>query len=115
MKAKMQENTTRYEGEIQQLLKQLGALSHPSRQRHRGQIQDNRSNSSVSSSSSSSSSTSNTGKRLPSRVNSMPVGDIPSSVHEGKCSSSEEALNLLAKEDVVPMVRLVTCKVRLLL
>ncbi|KAM4629738.1 centrosomal protein of 63 kDa [Polymixia lowei] len=100
MRAKMQENTTRYEEEIQRLLKQLEALSHSSRQRHHGQVQDNRSNSSASSSSSSCAS--NTGKRL-TRKNLAPTTIPNDSVAETQFSSSEEALHLLAREDIMSM------------
>ncbi|XP_029906322.1 centrosomal protein of 63 kDa [Myripristis murdjan] len=99
IKAKMQGNTTRSEGEIHRLLKQLGRLSNSPGQQHCSQAKDSSSNSPASSSSSSCSSSSRS--RLP-RTNSVPT-DIPSdSVAEGQSSSSEEALNLLAREDIVP-------------
>ncbi|XP_078141676.1 centrosomal protein of 63 kDa [Centroberyx gerrardi] len=100
MKAKMQENTTRYEGEIQRLLKQLEALSHSSRPQHCSQAQDSRSDSPASFSSSSCSS--NSRRRLV-RTNSVPSAIPSDSAAEGQRSNSEEALNQPAKEDMMPM------------
>ncbi|XP_071373704.1 centrosomal protein of 63 kDa [Centroberyx affinis] len=100
MKAKMQENTTRYEGEIQRLLKQLEALSHSSRAQHSSKAQDSRSDSPASFSSSSCSS--NSRRRLV-RTNSVPSAIPSDSAAEGQSSSSEETLNQPAEEDMMPM------------
>ncbi|XP_056132784.1 centrosomal protein of 63 kDa [Lampris incognitus] len=99
MKAKLQENTSHYEGEIQRLLKLLESLSHSTSQRYCDSVRDNKSISPASSSCSSYSS--NTGRR--SKENSVPSA-IPSDLFaEGQSISSEKALNLPAREDLMPL------------
>lgn len=121
MEAKLQENSTRYEGEIQRLLRQLETLSHSSRHRQRAQTADQRAISSMASTSSSSSSTSSTtdrrlargkdcgpnptsGSPFPALGPGLGPGLSPGAGPglEGLCSSSEEALHLLAREQFLP-------------
>ncbi|XP_059197953.1 centrosomal protein of 63 kDa [Centropristis striata] len=83
------ENGTRYEGEIQDLFKQLHTLSQSSGQQSCSQTQDSRPHSSASSSSSST--------RL-TRRNSLPTD----SAAEGQSSSSEDSLALVSREKIIP-------------
>ncbi|XP_036837831.1 centrosomal protein of 63 kDa isoform X2 [Oncorhynchus mykiss] len=113
MEARMQENTSHYEEEIQRLLQQLEALSSSSPHRHHVQTLDHRP---VSASSSSSSSSSCRESRLArgtaSALVCVPNGPAPLPVSapggaEGQLSNSEEALHLQASQDILNMERCV--------
>ncbi|XP_040897037.1 centrosomal protein of 63 kDa [Toxotes jaculatrix] len=95
-KAKLQENTTCYEGEIHRLFKQLQTLSQSPTDQPYKQAQDIRPPSSASSSSSSSS-----GKIL-TRRNSVPTLRSEDSAAEGQSSSSEDSLDLVSREKNLP-------------
>ncbi|XP_029286146.1 centrosomal protein of 63 kDa isoform X2 [Cottoperca gobio] len=90
--AELQENGTRYEGEIHSLFKQLHTLSHSSGEHPCSQAQDSRPHSSASSSSSSST-------RL-TRRNSVPSSN--DSAAESQSSSSENSLASGSREKPLP-------------
>nr|XP_020465747.1 centrosomal protein of 63 kDa isoform X2 [Monopterus albus] len=95
-KAKLQKNATHYEGEIQRLFKQLQTPSQSPTEQPCSQAQDSRPHSSASSSSSSST-------RL-TRKNSVPNLCSNESVAEGQRSSSEDSLNLVSRDKIIPSV-----------
>ncbi|XP_053178306.1 centrosomal protein of 63 kDa [Scomber japonicus] len=84
VQANLQENPTRYEGEIQRLFKQLQTMSPTSKEQPCSQAQDSRSQSAASSCSSNSS-----GSRRLTRKNSVPNLSSNESAAEGQSSSSE--------------------------
>nr|XP_046155703.1 centrosomal protein of 63 kDa isoform X2 [Oncorhynchus gorbuscha] len=111
MEARMQENTSHYEEEIQRLLQQLEALSSSSPHRHHGQTLDLRPVS-ASSSSSSSCRESRLARGTASALVCVPNGPAPLPVSapggaEGQLSNSEEALHLQASQDILNMERCV--------
>lgn len=91
-KAQALENTTRYEGEIQMLFKELQTSSKTSTGLSRSQSQGSRPHSSASSSSSSSTTT-----RLSTR-NSVPVLSSSKSAADGQNSSPGDSLTSSDKE-----------------
>ncbi|XP_052331590.1 centrosomal protein of 63 kDa isoform X3 [Oncorhynchus keta] len=112
MEARMQENTSHYEEEIQRLLQQLEALSSSSPHRHHGQTLDHRPVSASSSSSSSSCRESRLARGTASALVCVPNGPAPLPVSapggaEGQLSNSEEALHLQASQDILNMERCV--------
>ncbi|XP_056235556.1 centrosomal protein of 63 kDa isoform X2 [Seriola aureovittata] len=96
-KAKLQDNTTCYEGQIQRLFKELHTLSQSPTDQPCSQAQDSTTHSSASSSSSSSSSS----KRR-TRRNSVPTLGSNESAAEGQSSCSEDSLSLVSREKTVP-------------
>ncbi|KAG7228685.1 hypothetical protein INR49_008463 [Caranx melampygus] len=93
-KATPQENTTRHEGEIRRLFKELQTLSQSPTDQPCSKAQDSRTHSSASSSSSSSS------KRR-TRRNSVPTVSSNKSAAEGQSSSSDNSLNVVSSEKAV--------------
>ncbi|XP_071343264.1 centrosomal protein of 63 kDa isoform X2 [Trachinotus anak] len=93
-KSKLQENTTRHEGEIQRLFKELQTLSRSPTDRPSSQAQD------IHSSPSSSSSSSSSKRRT--RRNSVPTLSSNASAAEGQSSSSEDSVNLVSREKNIP-------------
>lgn len=91
--AKLQENTTCHEGEIQRLFKQLQTMSQPSTEQH------------SSSHSAASCSSSSSGSRRLTRNTSLPALSSNESAAEGQSSSSEDSRSLVPSPS--PMVRLV--------
>ncbi|XP_049442985.1 centrosomal protein of 63 kDa isoform X2 [Epinephelus fuscoguttatus] len=92
------ETTTRYEGQIHSLFKQLHTLSHSSGEHPCSRAQDGRPDSAASSSSSSSSSSST---RL-TRRNSVPKLSSNDSPAEGQSSGSEASLASASAERITP-------------
>ncbi|XP_044218122.1 centrosomal protein of 63 kDa isoform X2 [Thunnus albacares] len=88
--AKLRENNTCYEGEIQRLFKQLQTMSQSSTEQPCSQAQDSKSHSAASRCSSSSS-----GSRRLSRKNSVPTLSSNESAAEGHSSSSEDSRSLV--------------------
>ncbi|XP_020332008.2 centrosomal protein of 63 kDa isoform X2 [Oncorhynchus kisutch] len=115
MEARMQENTSHYEEEIQRLLQQLEALSSSSPHRHHVQTLDHRPVSASSSSSSSSCRESRLARGTASALVCVPNGPAPPAPlpvfapggAEGQLSNSEEALHLQASQDILNMERCV--------
>ncbi|XP_070765566.1 centrosomal protein of 63 kDa [Enoplosus armatus] len=93
-KVKLQEDATRYEGQIHRLFKQLHTLSHSPGQHPCSQAQDGRSHSSASSSSSSSGGISLT------RRNSVPNMSSNESAAAGQSSGSEDSLTLVSRDKI---------------
>lgn len=89
----LKKNTTRYEGEIHSLFKQLHTLSHSSRELPCSQAPDSRPHSSASSSSS-------CGDTRLCRRNSVPALSFNNSSAEGQNSGSEDSLALVPTEKI---------------
>ena len=96
-KATLQDNSTRYEGEIQKLFTELQTLSQSPTDQPCSQTEDGRPHSSSSSSSLSSSSS----VRL-TRRNSVPALSLSESAPAGKRLSSEDSLTSGSREIVIP-------------
>ncbi|XP_034036575.1 centrosomal protein of 63 kDa [Thalassophryne amazonica] len=97
MKARMQENTTRYEEEIQRLFKQLQNLSHSSREQLSSQVKDGTQIQASSSSSCSS------GNARQTQTNLVPAISHTESTAEDKNPRSEHSLALMTTEKVPQM------------